>query len=48
MFREHLKYGTEITKITNIHTSQWFTQKNVPAFFEEPNDESGFLGVKTS
>lgn len=41
MCREHLKYGTEMTKITNVHTSEWFSQKICHAFFEEPNDESG-------
>lgn len=48
MCREHLKYDIEMTKITNIHTSKWFSQKICHAFVEEPNDESGVSGVKTS
>ena len=48
MCREHLKYDIEMTKITNIHTSERFSQKICHAFVEEPNDESGVSGVKTS
>lgn len=40
MCQEHLKYGTEMTKITNIHTSEQFSQQRCHAFFEEPDNES--------
>lgn len=36
MCLEHLKRGTRITKITNVHTSEWFSQKICCALSEEP------------
>lgn len=47
MCREHLKCGTEIAKITNIYTSEWFSQKICHAVFEKPNDASGFFGAES-
>lgn len=42
MCREHLKYGTGMTKVTHINILEQFSQKNMYIFLKEPNDESVF------
>lgn len=36
MCQEHLKCGTDMRKITNVHFSEWFSQKICYVLFEEP------------